>query len=148
MTHTIALRGGFEISTDHARLDLDLVCGFLQRSYWAEGIPRETLEVSIRNSLAFGVYGEEGPQVGFARVVSDRVRFAYLSDLFILESVRGRGLGKWLMETIYAHEGLGEVERWFLITRDAQDFYRPLGFADAPSGIVMLRSRGPGKATN
>ena len=55
MTHTIARRGGFEISTDHARLDLDLVCGFLQGSYWAEGIPRETLKASIRNSLAFGV---------------------------------------------------------------------------------------------
>ena len=144
MTHVIARRGGFEISTDHARLDLDLVCGFLQGSYWAEGIPRETLKASIRNSLAFGVYGEEGGQVGFARVVTDGVRFAYLSDLFILENVRGKGLGKWLMEAIYAHEGLGDVERWFLITRDAQDFYRPLGFEDAPPGIVMLRSAVPG----
>lgn len=140
MTHTIVQRGGFEISTDHARLDLDLVCGFLRRSYWAEDIPRDTLEISIRNSLAFGVYDGKGAQVGFARVVSDRVRFAYLSDFFILENRRGKGLGKWLMETIYAHEGLGEVERWFLITRDAQDFYRPLGFGDAPSGIVLLRS--------
>ncbi len=140
MTHTIARRDGFEISTDHARLDIDLVCGFLGTSYWAEGIPREKLEASFRNSRTFGVYGEEGPQVGFARVVTDGVRFAYLSDLFILESVRGRGLGKWLMETIYAHDGLGDVERWFLITRDARDFYRPLGFEDAPEGIVMLRS--------
>lgn len=145
MTHIVARRGGFEISTDPARLDLDLVCGFLQGSYWAEGIPRETLEVSISNSLAFGVYDGEGAQVGFARVVTDGVRFAYLSDLFILENVRGKGLGKWLMAAIYAHDGLGDVERWFLITRDAQDFYRPLGFEDAPDGIVMLRSPGPGK---
>ncbi len=140
MTHTIARRDGFEISTDQARLDLDLVCGFLQASYWAEDIPREKLETSIRNARTFGVYGEEGPQVGFARVVTDGVRFAYLSDLFILENVRGRGLGRWLMETIYAHDRLGDVERWFLITRDARDFYRPLGFDDAPEGIVMLRS--------
>lgn len=140
MTQTIARRDGFEISTDYARLDLDFVCGFLQGSYWAEGIPREKLEASFRNARIFGVYGGEGPQVGFARVVTDGVRFVYLSDLFILESVRGRGLGKWLMETIYAHDGLGDVERWFLITRDARDFYRPLGFDDAPPGIVMLRS--------
>ncbi len=140
MTHTIAQRDGFEISTDHARLDLDLVCGFLGASYWAEGIPREKLEASFRNARTFGVYREEGPKVGFARVVTDGVRFAYLSDLFILESVRGRGLGKWFMETIYAHDGLGDVERWFLITRDARDFYRPLGFEDAPESIVMLRS--------
>ncbi len=146
MTLTIAHRDGFEISTDHARLDLDLVCGFLRGSYWAEGIPRKTLETSIRNSLAFGVYAGEGAQVGFARVVTDGVRFAYLSDLFILEKVRGKGLGKWLMEAIYAHDGLANVERWFLITRDAQDFYRPLGFENAPEGIVMLRNRGRGEA--
>ena len=141
MTHTIARRDGFEISTDPARLDLDLVCSFLQKSYWAEGISREKLEASIRNSLTFGVYAEEGGQVGFARVVTDGVRFAYLSDVFILEGLRGRGLGEWLMEAIYAHDGLGGVDRWFLITRDAQDFYRRLGFEDAPPGIVMLRSR-------
>jgi N-acetylglutamate synthase-like GNAT family acetyltransferase len=140
MTHTIARRDGFEISTDQARLDLDLVCGFLQGSYWAEGIPREKLEASFRNARAFGVYAEEGAQVGFARVVTDGVRFAYLSDLFILENLRGKGLGKWLMEAICAHDRLADVERWFLITRDAQDFYRPLGFEDAPEGIVMLRS--------
>lgn len=140
MNHTNATRDGFEISSDPARLDLDLIYGFLQKSYWAKGIPREKLEESIRNSLAFGVYAGQGAQVGFARVVTDRVRFAYLSDLFILENVRGSGLGKWLMEAIYAHDGLGDVDRWFLITRDAQDFYRPLGFDDAPKGIVMLRS--------
>lgn len=140
MTQTIARRDGFEISTDPARLDLDLICGFLQQSYWAEGIPRGKLEASIRNSLAFGVYAGQGVQVGFARVVTDRVRFAYLSDLFIADDVRGRGLGKWLMETIYAHDGLGQIDRWSLLTRDAQDFYRPLGFDDAPDGLVMLRS--------
>lgn len=148
MTHTIARRGGFEISTDHARLDLDLVCGFLQGSYWAEGIPRETLKASIRNSLAFGVYGEEGGQVGFARVVTDGVRFAYLSDLFILDAARRKGLGKWLMEAIYAHDGLGGVERWFLMTRDAQDFYRPLGFKDVPPGRAMVRRCVPGKPSS
>ncbi len=144
MTQTIARRDGFEISSDPARLDLDLVCGFLQGTYWAEGIARETLETSIRNALAFGVYDGEGAQVGFARVLTDRVRFAYLSDLFILENLRGRGLGSWLMEAIFAHDGLGDVQRWFLITRGGQDFYRPLGFEDAPSGIVMLRSTGAG----
>ena len=143
MTQSIAKREGFEISADPARLDLDLVCGFLQKSYWAQGIPRETLEASIRNALTFGVYEGKGAQVGFARVVTDRVRFAYLSDLFIVDAVRCRGLGRWLMETIFAFDGLGEVQRWFLITRDGQDFYRPFGFEDAPEGIVMLRSTVP-----
>ena len=140
MEHIIAQRGGFEISTDPARLDLDLVCGVLAKTYWAEGNAREALEESIRNALAFGLYGGEGAQAGFARVVTDGVRMAYLSDLFILEELQGRGLGKWFMESIFAHEGLGEVLRWFLNTCDAQDFYRPLGFEDIPPGQMMVRA--------
>ncbi len=140
MTHTIARRDGFEISTDPARLDLDLVCGFLATAYWAEGIPREKMEASFRGSLTFGVYAEEGGQVGFARVLTDGVRYAYLSDVFILESVRGGGLGGWLMESIYAHDGLGQIDRWFLLTRDAHDFYRPQGFEDVPPCRAMVRS--------
>jgi GNAT superfamily N-acetyltransferase len=145
MEHIIAQRGGFEISTDPVRLDLDLVCGVLAKTYWAEGIARDAIEESIRNALAFGLYGGEGAQVGFARVVTDGVRMAYLSDLFILEELQGRGLGKWLMESIFAYEGLGEVLRWFLNTRDAQDFYYPLGFKDILPGQMMVRAA-PGVA--
>ena len=76
-------------------------------------------------------------------MVTDGVRYAYLSDVFILES--GRGLGRWLMESIYAHDGLGQVDRWFLMTRDAHDFYRPQGFEDVQPGHAMVRSRLPGE---
>lgn len=64
-------RDGYMISTDAAKLDLDVIHGFLSQAYWCEGIPRQTLERGIRNSLCFGVY-VEGRQVGFARVISDR----------------------------------------------------------------------------
>ncbi len=140
MTRTIARRDGFEISTDPALLDLDLICDFLGGAYWSEGISREKLEASFRNARTFGMYDEEGAQVGFARVLTDGVRFGYLSDVFILDRVRGKGLGKWLMEAIFAHDGLGQVDRWFLATRDAHEFYRPLGFEDIPSGRGMMRS--------
>ena len=73
----------YEISTDPHRLNLDVVHGFLsEESYWSRGIPRATLERAIRNSLCFGVY-HGAAQVGFARVVTDKTRFALLSDLFI-----------------------------------------------------------------
>jgi len=138
--HTIAQRNGFEISTDWARLDLDLVCGVLAETYWAKGIARDDMELSIRNAMPFGLYDGDGAQVGFARVVTDAVRMAYLSDLFVLEKLRGRGLGKWLMEAIFAHAGLDQVQRWFLMTHDAQEFYRPLGFKDVPPGLAMVRA--------
>lgn len=76
-------RGEFEISTDPARVDLDAVHEFLTNSYWAKGIPVETVRRSIVNSLCFGIYHQDR-QVGFARVISDRATFAYLADVFVL----------------------------------------------------------------
>src|SRR6185436_6239523 len=81
----------FEVSTDPARLDVDLIHGFLQTSYWAKGRRRSVVERSISNSLCFGVY-MAGRQVAFARVVSDRAVFAYLMDVFVLPEFRGRGI--------------------------------------------------------
>src|SRR5690348_5251878 len=121
-------RGEYMISTDKHRVDLAVVHGYLTRSYWAEGIPREIVRRSIEHSLVFGVYkGDE--QVGFARVISDLATFAYLSDVFILEAYRGQGLSVWLMECIAAHPDLQGLRRWTLFTRDAHGLYEKIGFA-------------------
>ncbi len=135
-----AHRDGFTVSTDPARLDLDLIHGYLTRSYWAAGIPREIVERSVRQSLNFGVY-EGTRQVGFARVVTDLATFAYLADVFVLEDYRGRGLSKWLMQTLLAHPDLQDVRRWHLVTRDAQGLYARFGFAEPPLGRHMERVR-------
>src|ERR1700690_2305285 len=87
-------RGEFLISTDPSRLNLDTIHSFLANdSYWAKGIPREVVARSIEHSLCFGVYDGSGAQVGFARVISDFATYAYIADVFVLESHRGRGLG-------------------------------------------------------
>jgi hypothetical protein len=145
--------GQFLVSTDRSRLDLDVIHTFLAHSYWAKGIPREVVERSIEHSLCFGIYDpskEDGPssfrnkrekkdgatragrngapQVGFARVVSDFATVAYLGDVFILESHRGLGLGKFLMECITQHPALQGLRRWILLTRDAHGLYSQFGF--------------------
>jgi len=122
-------RDGLTISTDPARIDRALVHAFLSGSYWASGIPREIVDRSIENALCFGVY-EENRQVGFARVISDLATFAYLADVFVLPSHRGRGLAKWLMEAILAHPKLQGLRRWMLVTRDAHGLYRQVGFTE------------------
>lgn len=121
-------RGEFVISSDPTRLDLDVIHGFLANCYWAKGIPRDTVARSIEHSLCFGVYDSTGQQVGFARVVSDFATVAYLGDVFILESHRGRGLSKWMMECITAHPSLQGLRRWILLTRDAHALYAKFGF--------------------
>ena len=121
-------RGDFLISTDRARLDLTVIHGFLTSCYWSKGIPREVVARSIEHSLCFGIYDGSAAQVGFARVVSDYETVAYLGDVFVLESYRGRGLSKWLMECVMQHPALQNLRRWILLTRDAHGLYSQFGF--------------------
>ncbi|HKD16325.1 MAG TPA: GNAT family N-acetyltransferase [Thermoanaerobaculia bacterium] len=121
-------RGSLSISTERSRIDRNLVHEFLRdRSYWAAGIPREVVDRSIDEALCFGVYDGDA-QVGFARVVTDRATFAYLADVFILESHQGRGIATWLMEVIVGHPDLQGLRRWILMTRDAHGLYEKFGF--------------------
>lgn len=132
-------RGDFLLSTDRRRLSLDVVHGFLANCYWAKGVPREVVAQSIEHSLCFGVY-EGDTQVGFARVVTDFATVAYLGDVFVLESHRGRGLSKWMMECIVQHPALQNLRRWILLTRDAHGLYSKSGFTPlkAPERYMEL----------
>ncbi|MCC7012044.1 MAG: GNAT family N-acetyltransferase [Planctomycetes bacterium] len=120
--------GELEISSDPARIDRDLVCEFLsRRAYWALGRSRERIERSLAHSLVFGAY-RDGRQLGFARVVTDRATFAYLCDVFVIESARGQGIGKRLMGAVCAHPDLQGLRRFHLVTRDAHALYAQFGF--------------------
>jgi GNAT superfamily N-acetyltransferase len=117
------------ISTDKTRLDPSVIHHFLTNSYWAKGIPYENVVRRIKNALCFGVYDGEN-QIGFARVISDYESFAYLADVFILESHRGQGLSKRLMETISTHPDLQNLRRFMLATADAHGLYAQYGFQE------------------
>ena len=122
---------GFLISTDPNRLDVGAIHAFLSSSYWAAGIPLDTLERSLRNSLCFGLYDLSGPtpiQAGLARVVTDRATFAYLCDVYVLPEYRGRGLGRRMLSCFQSHPDLQGLRRFNLVTRDAHSLYAPLGF--------------------
>jgi GNAT superfamily N-acetyltransferase len=121
---------GLTVTTDPARLDRGAIHSFLARSYWAAGIPRDVVERAIDNSLCFGAFDGDR-QVGFARVVSDRATYAYVSDVFVVESHRGRGVGKRLMSEIMSHPELQGLRRWTLFTRDAHHLYRRYGFGSS-----------------
>jgi GNAT superfamily N-acetyltransferase len=136
-------RGSFVVSTDPSRLDLDLIHGFLTDSYWAKGIPREVVARSITHSLCFGIYDGDGTQAGFARVVSDFATVAYLGDVFLLESHRGQGLSKWMMECIVAHPDLQNLRRWILLTRDAHGLYKQFGFTPLKSPDRYMELHNP-----
>ena len=133
-------RDEFVISTDRERLSLDVIHNFLTNCYWAKGIPRNVVAQSIEHSLCFGIYDGSGAQIGFARVVSDFATVAYLGDVFVLESHRGRGLSKWLMQCVVQHPALQNLRRWILLTRDAHGLYSQFGFTPvtAPERYMEL----------
>jgi GNAT superfamily N-acetyltransferase len=122
-----ARKGGFLISSDPGRLQLDRILEFIECSYWASDRPPEITARAIENSLCFGVFEKEN-QVGFARVISDYATYAWLCDVFIDEKYRGRGLGKWLVASIMSHPELQGLRRWSLATRDAHEMYKRFGF--------------------
>jgi GNAT superfamily N-acetyltransferase len=120
--------GAYLISTDRSRLDLDAIYAYLSgESYWARGRPRDQIVRGIENSLPFGVY-RDGAQVGFARIVTDYATFAWLADVYVLESQRGNGVGKALIETIVEHPAIRGLPRLMLATADAHGLYEQYGF--------------------
>jgi len=133
-------RDAYLITMDPARVDLDVVHGFLTRSYWAEGRSREAVERTIAASVPFSLY-EADTQIGFARVITDHVVLAFLADVFVVETHRGRGLGTWLVETVTSLPELANVRRWLLGTRDAHELYRKFGFWEPPVGLLMERMK-------
>lgn len=122
--------GEFAISTDKSRLQIDMIQSFLaDESYWAKERTAEQTKKAIENSTCFGVYHGKR-QIGFARVISDLATFAYVGDVFIIDEFRGKGLSKWLMETILSHPDLQGLRRWVLATRDAHSLYEKFGFQE------------------
>ena len=125
-------KGEFVISTDPTRLDREMILEFLATSYWAGWLERDVIAKSLDHCLPFGLYNGKGDQIGFARVITDFARFAWLGDVFVLEPYRGNGLATWLNETIKDHDLLKDVNRWVLATRDAHGLYAKLGYEVLP----------------
>jgi GNAT superfamily N-acetyltransferase len=111
-----------------------------QGAYWAAGRSYETVERSVQNSLCFGVYDtDKEQQIGFARVVTDYITFAWLADVFIDPAYRGQGLGKWLVECVISHPDLNPMRRFMLATKDADGLYAQYGFTPLSEGFFWMQ---------
>jgi len=132
----------YEISADKQRLDIATIHEYLAQSYWSPGVPRAVVERAIEGSLCFGVFHQR-KQVGFARVVTDKATFAYLADVFILESHRGKGLSKRLMGVVFAHPDLQGLRRFMLATKDAHGLYKQFGFTELTNPARFMELHHP-----
>ena len=131
----------FPISTDKDKLDVIVIHNYISNdTYWGKGRSMEEVQLTIENSLCFGIYDPFGKQIGFARLVTDYVVFAYLMDVIILTAYQGKGLGKKLIQFILEHDSLARVQTFALKTRDAQGLYQQFGFHKVGnSGLWMAK---------
>ena len=127
------------ISTSRTLLSHD----FIQRAfedaamYWAKAMSPSSLRLMLDNSCTLGLYiqdkredSESGPaftQIGIARIITDYVTFAYLTDVYIQADCRDFGLGKWLIACCKEMvEDMPELRRVLLLTgsEQAKRFYK------------------------
>ncbi|OIK00686.1 GNAT family N-acetyltransferase [Streptomyces colonosanans] len=143
MTDTSRFPEGYEFSTDMARIDVDRTHHWLATdAYWAMDRPRDKHERAVANSLNFGVYETaSGDQVAYARVVTDQELFAWLCDVYVDRSVRGKGIGTALVGAVRDHLAPLGLRRILLATSDAHGVYAKFGFEplDAPDDWMVLR---------
>ena len=136
----------FSVSTNPKDLDFEVIYAFISKSYWAQGIPRQTMQKAMDNSLCFGVLKQQGELtelVGFARVITDRATFAYLGDVFVKPSEQGQGLSKMLMQAVSEHPELQGIRRFMLATKDAHGLYKQFGFTAVDNPEILMQIHDP-----
>lgn len=125
------------ISTDKNKLDVPFIQHFLKDIYWAAGRTMEEVQITIDHSFCFGIFIDD-KQIGFARVITDYVVFAYVMDVFITEEHRGKGYSSILIERMINEPALKDVKIWRLATTDAHFLYNKFGFTALKSPEKMM----------
>ncbi|WP_283130521.1 GNAT family N-acetyltransferase [Enterovibrio norvegicus] len=133
----------YTVSTHFDDFDIDVIHEVLSNSYWSKGIPKETLVRAIKNSLCFAALTVDGEQMGFARMITDRVTFAYLADVFVVEAHQGKGISRLILDSIAHHPELKGLRRIMLATRDAQGLYKKYGFEEIENPEIFMQRWDP-----
>ena len=138
------LDSDFQTSDDLRQMDFDKVTTMLKDAYWSKGIGLAEVKQGADNSaLVVGAFTPDKTQVGYARVISDRTRFAYILDVYVDENFRKKGIGKGMIQFILNHPKLKDVYQWFLATRDAHNLYKKFGFVPLTNAERWMEIRKP-----
>jgi N-acetylglutamate synthase-like GNAT family acetyltransferase len=111
------------------QMDFDKVTAMLATTYWSPGIKKEEVLKGARNSaMVVGAFTNDKEQIGYARLVSDKTRFAYVMDVVVDKRFQKLGTGQAMVQYMMAHPEMKDVYQWILITKDAHGVYQKLGF--------------------
>ena len=138
-----ALPDGYRLTENQAEIDAEAAHAFLTGSYWAKGVPAATVAAAIAGSFCVAIQ-HEGRQIGMVRVISDFATTAYLTDVYVLDEHRGRGLASAMLAYLQAHPRLQGLRRWMLFTLDAQPLYSANGWNVYPHPERVMVMDNPG----
>ncbi|MEB3019847.1 GNAT family N-acetyltransferase [[Mycobacterium] crassicus] len=136
---------GVEFSADGARVDRDWLWNELvAQTYWAKYRTRAMFDRQLDHAWrVVGAYrADDGAMIGFCRAFSDGAAMAYLADVYVARSERGREIGKGLLRAMI-DEGPGRDFRWMLHTGDAHGLYEQFDFAVPDATFMERRPRLP-----
>jgi len=134
-----------DIKYGYENMDFEKVTGMLSKAFWSPGIKGDEVIKGAQNpALVVGAF-DDNVQVGYARVISDKTRFAYILDVYVDENYRKKGIGQSMINSLLAHEDLKDVYQWLLITKDAHGVYRKAGFkvVDRSNDWMEIKNQRP-----
>lgn len=137
---------GIIIKDGIENMDFEKITQMLSNSFWSSEIKiDEVKKGAINSALVIGAFLKDEYQIGYARVISDKTRFAYITDVYIDENFRKKGIGKKIINYVLNHEELTDVYQWLLITKDAHGFYSKVGFnpVSRPLDFMEIRKSRP-----
>lgn len=136
----------YELKDGFDNMDFERVTKMLSKSYWVPGIEiNEVIKSAANSALVVGAFTKDGLQIGYARAISDKTRFAYILDVYVSKHFRKMGIGQAMMKHIMGHKELADVYQWLLITKDAHEVYKKVGFEiiSRPNDWMEIRNERP-----
>lgn len=133
----VALEDNIYFSSDFDDMDLELIYTFVKNSYWGESRTFEEQKIASENTINFGLFHNEN-QIAYARVMTDKVFFAYLLDVFVIEDYQEKGYSKLLINKILNFPDLKKIDKWMLATKDAHKLYEKFGFSAIKSPEKLM----------
>lgn len=123
-------------------MDIETVYGFIKKTYWGATRTKEEQEKAMKNTYNFGLFHKD-KQIAFARVLTDKVFFAYLLDVFVIEAYQGKGYSKLLIDKILKTPEFSAIDRWMLATKDAHELYKKFGFSEIKNPEKLMEKLSP-----
>lgn len=125
---------------------IDQLHELYQKMWWSIGRNKNDIFTLLKTCIPFAVIQNDTQNlIGFARVLTDEMRYAYIFDVMTYEEYRNQGIGKSLMKSILTHPQLAHV-KYFELTcaPDMVTYYAQFGFStDFEKVIAMRRSNTP-----